>query len=115
MRISDWSSDVCSSDLLLVENSDGGYAVDVEVLKQLVGDATVSTADEKSGLSWHGKRQARPLALTPSTGTLLPRPNESIEWAGPRNLLIVVDNTEVLNILQKNNNHNIKANSINQP
>src|SRR3546814_5667000 len=77
MRISDWSSDVCSSDLL-------------------VGDATVSTADEKYGLSWHGKRQARQIALTPSTGTLLPRPDESIEWDGTRNLLIEGDNLEVL-------------------
>src|SRR3546814_20056305 len=44
---------------LLVENSDGGYAVDVEVLIQLVGDATVSTADENYGLSWHGTRPDR--------------------------------------------------------
>src|SRR3546814_8327142 len=79
---------------LLVENSDGGYAVDVEVLKQLVGDATVSTADEKYGLSWHGKRQARQIALTPSTGTLLPRPDESVEWNGTRNLLIEGDRSE---------------------
>src|SRR3546814_2857016 len=117
MRISDWSSDLCSADLnlveeniarllelfpaLLVENSDGGYAVDVEVLKQLVGDATVSTADEKYGLSWHGNRQARQIALTPSTGTLLPRPDESVEWDGTRNLLIEGDNLEVLTLLQK--------------
>src|SRR3546814_9042922 len=85
---------------LLVENSDGGYAVDVEVLKQLVGDATVSTADEKYWLSWHGKRQARQIALTPSTGTLLPRPDESVEWDGTRNLPIDGDNLEDLTHLQ---------------
>ncbi|CAD7341848.1 MULTISPECIES: site-specific DNA-methyltransferase [Sphingobium] len=100
---------------LLVENSDGGYAVDVEVLKQLVGDATVSTADEKYGLSWHGKRQARQIALTPSTGTLLPRPDESVEWDGTRNLLIEGDNLEVLKLLQKSYNRKIKAIYIDPP
>src|SRR3546814_7369321 len=115
MRISDWSSDVCSSDLLLVDNSDGGYAFDGEVLKQLVGDVTVSTADEKYGLSWHVKRQARQIALTPSTGTLLPRPDESVEWDGTRNLLIEGDNLEVLKLLQKSYNRKIKAIYIDPP
>lgn len=44
-------------------------AVNVDVLKSLVGDATVTDADEKYGLNWHGKRAARQLALTPSTGS----------------------------------------------
>ncbi|MFN9389669.1 MAG: hypothetical protein ACK6DF_09010, partial [Betaproteobacteria bacterium] len=38
----------------------------------LVGDATVTGAEEKYGLNWHGKRAARQLALTPSTGSHLP-------------------------------------------
>ena len=37
-----------------------------DVLKQLVGDQTVTDAEEKYGLNWHGKRRARQLALTPS-------------------------------------------------
>jgi adenine-specific DNA-methyltransferase len=58
---------------LVTEGPNGG-AVNVDVLKALVGDATMTDADEKYGLNWHGKRRARQLALTPSTGTLLPRP-----------------------------------------
>ena len=55
-------------------------AVNVDVLKSLVGDATVTDADEKYGLNWHGKRAARQLALTPSTGTLRPCRDESVDW-----------------------------------
>jgi hypothetical protein len=42
--------------------------VNLDVLKQLVGDQTVTDAEEKYGINWHGKRKARQLALTPSTG-----------------------------------------------
>ena len=41
--------------------------IDFDVLKQLLG-GTVDDRDEKYGLNWHGKRGARQLALTPSTG-----------------------------------------------
>ena len=39
--------------------------IDFDVLRQLLGDA-VDDGDEKYGLNWSGKRQARRLALTPS-------------------------------------------------
>ncbi len=39
--------------------------IDFEVLKQLLG-GEVEEREEKYGLNWHGKRQARQLALTPS-------------------------------------------------
>ena len=52
--------------------SEGG--VDFEVLRQLLGDAKVlDEGEEKYGLNWHGKKKARQIALTPSTGTLLPQ------------------------------------------
>ena len=58
--------------------------VDFEVLKQLLGGA-VDDREEKYGLHWHGKRQARQLALTPSTGTLRPCPEESVDWDTTQN------------------------------
>lgn len=74
--------------------------IDIDVLKQLLGVA-VDEREEKYGLNWHGKRQARRLALTPSTGTLRPRPEESVDWATTQNLMIEGDNLEVLKLLQK--------------
>ena len=64
----------------LVTEGPDGVAVNLDVLKQLVGDQTVTEAEEKYGLNWHGKRRARQLALTPSTGTLRPCPADSVDW-----------------------------------
>ena len=74
--------------------------IDFEVLKQLLGGA-VEEREEKYGLNWHGKRRARQLALTPSTGTLRPCPADSVDWDTTRNLMIEGDNLEVLKLLQK--------------
>ena len=85
----------------LVTEGPDGVAVNLDVLKQLVGDQTVTDAEEKYGLNWHGKRRARQLALTPSTGTLRPCPEDSVDWDTTQNLMIEGDNLEVLKLLQK--------------
>ena len=85
----------------LITEGPNGTAVNVDVLKALVGDQTVTDADEKYGLNWHGKRRARQLALTPSTGTLRPCRDESVDWDTTQNLMIEGDNLEVLKLLQK--------------
>ncbi len=76
--------------------------VNFDVLRQLLGDAEVlDEGEEKYGLNWHGKKAARQIALTPSTGTLLPCPDQSVEWDSTQNLFIEGDNLEVLKLLQK--------------
>lgn len=85
----------------LVTEGPDGVALNVDVLKALVGDRLVTDCDEKYGLNWHGKRRARQLALTPSTGTLRPAPEDSVEWDTTQNLMIEGDNLEVLKLLQK--------------
>lgn len=85
----------------LVAEGPNGVAVNVDALKALVGDQTVTDAEEKYGLNWHGKRRARQIALTPSTGTLRPCPSESSSWETTQNLFIEGDNLEVLKLLQK--------------
>ena len=99
---------------LLTEGKDG-VAVNVDVLKALVGDATVTDADEKYGLNWHGKRRARQLALTPSTGTLRPCPEDSVDWESTQNLMIEGDNLEVLKLLQKSYAGKVKLIYIDPP
>ena len=88
--------------------------VDFEVLKQLLGGA-VDEREEKYGLNWHGKRRARQLALTPSTGTLLPCPEESVDWNTTKNLMIEGDNLEVLKLLQKSYAGKVKLIYIDPP
>lgn len=74
--------------------------VNFDVLKQLLGGA-VDEREEKYGLNWHGKKAARQIALSLSTGTLRPCPDESVEWDTTQNLMIEGDNLEVLKLLQK--------------
>ena len=88
--------------------------VDFDVLKQLLG-AQVDEREERYGLSWHGKRLARQLALTPSTGTLRPCPEESVDWETTRNLMIEGDNLEVLKLLQKSYAGKVKLIYIDPP
>jgi adenine-specific DNA-methyltransferase len=88
--------------------------VNVDVLKQLLGQ-TVTDAEEKYGLNWHGKRKARQLALTPSTGTLRPCPEDSVAWDTTRNLMIEGDNLEVLKLLQKSYAGKVKLIYIDPP
>lgn len=99
----------------LITEGPNGIAVNVDVLKALVGDATVTDADEKYGLGWHGKRRARQLALTPSTGALRPCPEESVDWDSTRNLMIEGDNLEVLKLLQKSYAGKVKLIYIDPP
>ena len=88
--------------------------VDFDALRELLGDA-VDSGDEKYGLSWHGKRRARRLALTPSTGTLRPCPEESVEWNSTQNLMIEGDNLEVLKLLQRSYTNKVKLIYIDPP
>lgn len=88
--------------------------VQFDVLRQLLGGA-VDEADEKYGLNWHGKRRARQIALTPSTGTLRPCPDESVDWDTTQNLMIEGDNLEVLKLLQKSYAGKVKLIYIDPP
>ncbi|HNP50534.1 MAG TPA: site-specific DNA-methyltransferase [Nitrosomonas nitrosa] len=90
--------------------------VDFETLRQLLGDAKVlDESEEKFGLNWHGKKKARQIALTPSTGTLLPCPEESVNWDTTQNLFIEGDNLEVLKLLQKSYANKVKMIYIDPP
>jgi adenine-specific DNA-methyltransferase len=99
----------------LVTESKEGVVVNVDVLKQLVGDKIITDSEEKYGLNWHGKRRARQIALTPSTGTLRPCPAESVDWDTTKNLMIEGDNLEVLKLLQKSYAGKVKLIYIDPP
>jgi adenine-specific DNA-methyltransferase len=89
-------------------------SVNFEVLKQLLS-GTLDDREEKYGLNWYGKRRARQLALTPSTGTLRPRPEDSVDWDTTQNLMIEGDNLEVLKLLQKSYAGKVKLIYIDPP
>lgn len=88
--------------------------VNFETLRQLLGDE-VDEGEEKYGLNWHGKKKARQIALTPSTGTLRPCTEESVDWDSTQNLFIEGDNLEVLKLLQKSYAGRVKMIYIDPP
>ncbi len=99
----------------LVTEGEKGASVNVDALKQLVGDQTLTDAEEKFGLNWHGKRQARQLALTPSNGTLRPCPDDGANEDVTQNIFIEGDNLEVLKLLQKSYAGRVKMIYIDPP
>ena len=88
--------------------------VDFEALKAVLGEH-VEDADERYNFTWHGKNKARQIAQIPSTGTLRPCKEESVNWDTAQNLFIEGDNLEVLKLLQKSYNKKVKMIYIDPP
>ena len=88
--------------------------IDFDILRQLFGDE-VTESEEKYGLTWFGKKKARQIALTPSSGALRPCPEESLDWDTTQNLFVEGDNLEVLKLLQKSYAGKVKMIYIDPP
>ena len=99
----------------IVAEGPDGWSVNVDTLKVLLGDSSVTADGETYGLNWHGKRRALQLALAPSSGALRPCRQESVDWDSTRNLLISGDNLEVLKLLQKSLSRRVKVIYIDPP
>lgn len=88
--------------------------VDFDALKEVLGDY-VDGRDERYSFTWNGKSKARMIAQTPSTGTLRPCKEESVDWDSTQNLFIEGDNLEVLKLLQKSYHKKVKMIYIDPP
>ncbi|WP_420097398.1 site-specific DNA-methyltransferase [Brevibacterium sediminis] len=75
--------------------------VDLDALRGLLGEDAEPAGSETSGRRWVGMADARRLSTLPATGTLLPRPDESVDWDSTRNIVIEGDNLEVLRLLRR--------------
>lgn len=88
--------------------------VDIEKLKTILG-VDVDDTRERFGLTWPGKAQAIRAAQTPTTATLMPDKENSIDWDTTQNVFIEGDNLEVLKVLQKHYYGKIKMIYIDPP
>ena len=88
--------------------------VDIDAFRALFSDE-IDERPERYSFSWHGKSRARRIAQTPSTGTLLPCPEESENWDTTQNIFIEGDNLEVLKLLQKSYHRKVKMIYIDPP
>jgi adenine-specific DNA-methyltransferase len=88
--------------------------IDFKVLQQVLGEE-VEEEEEYYRFTWAGKSQARQEAHKPSTGTLRPAKEESLDWDTTENMYIEGDNLEVLKLLQKSYAGKIKMIYIDPP
>ena len=88
--------------------------VDVAKLKELLGDDGQDES-ERFGLFWPGKKRALRAAQEPTTATLAPRREQSVDWDITKNVFVEGDNLEVLKILQKRYHGKIKMIYIDPP
>ncbi|WP_421337780.1 site-specific DNA-methyltransferase [Aeromonas veronii] len=88
--------------------------IDFDALKAALGEAIDDSA-ERYNFTWNGKNKARQIAQTPSTGTLRPCKEESVNWDSTENLFIEGDNLEVLKLLQKSYHKKVKMIYIDPP
>ena len=70
---------------------------------------------ERYGLMWAGKQDAVRSLLTPSRGTLVPELDTSVDFDTAENVFIEGDNLEVLKLLQKAYNDQVKLIYIDPP
>ena len=87
---------------------------DLEKLRQFLGEA-IDTGKERYGLSWPGKQEAIRVIQAPSTATLRPSHDGSIEFEKAENVFIEGDNLEVLKLLQKAYLNSVKLIYIDPP
>jgi adenine-specific DNA-methyltransferase len=77
-----------------------GRKIDFERLKRTLGE-TADPGKERFGLTWPGKADCFKTIQQPSTGTLRPIRDQSVNFDSTENLIIEGDNLEVLKLLQK--------------
>jgi adenine-specific DNA-methyltransferase len=88
--------------------------VDFGKLRAVLGDI-VDERPERYSFTWAGKRDAIQMLQTPSRGTLKPERSESVDFDTTQNLFIEGDNLEVLKLLRKSYDKQVKMIYIDPP
>ncbi len=98
-----------------VSETENGKAIDFDILRQELNHNIIEGTKERYRLEWPGKREAIVTANLPTTNTLRPVPEESVDFENTENLYIEGDNLEVLKLLQESYLSKIKMIGIDPP
>src|SRR5690554_3855598 len=98
-----------------VTETSEGKAIDFDLLKQELSYAVVEGNKERYRLAWPGKREAIVTANIPTTKTLRPIREDSVDFDNTENIYIEGDNLEVLKLLQESYLGKIKMIYIDPP
>ena len=86
----------------LDENGKPEMAIDFDQLRQELSKDIVEGPEERYQFTWPDKRNAIRLANAPTTDTLRPCREESVDFDNTQNLYIEGDNLQVLKLLREN-------------
>ncbi len=86
----------------LDENGRPETAIDFDQLRQELSKSIVEGPEERYQFTWPDKRNAIRLANAPTTDTLRPCREESVDFDNTQNLYIEGDNLQVLKLLREN-------------
>ncbi len=75
--------------------------LDVHALQRALGEAAVTEGGERYRLDWAGKGEAYKVLQTPTTATLRPQRELSVNFDAAEHVFIEGENLEVLKVLQK--------------
>lgn len=75
--------------------------LDLAALKRALGESVVIEGGERYALTWAGKSDAYKVLQTPSTATLRPERDKSVNFDQAQHVFIEGENLEVLKVLQK--------------
>ncbi len=92
-----------------------GLKIDFDLLKQELSSDIVDGRKERYRLEWPGKRESLLMANTPTTKTLRPVREDSVDFDNTENIYIEGDNLEVLKLLQGSYHGKIKMIYIDPP
>ncbi|HPE14947.1 MAG TPA: site-specific DNA-methyltransferase [Bacilli bacterium] len=98
-----------------VVETNEGLQIDFDLLKQELSKNIVEGNKEKYQLTWPGKKEAIVNANTPTTKTLRPLKDKSVDFDNTQNIYIEGDNLEALKILQESYLNKIKCIYIDPP
>lgn len=90
-------------------------AIDFDQLRQELSKDIVEGAEERYQFTWPDKRNAIRLANAPTTDTLRPCREESVDFDNTQNLYIEGDNLQVLKLLRENYLGKVKTIYIDPP
>ena len=83
------------------KNGKPELAIDFEKLQAELGNEIIGEGEERYQFTWPDKREAIRLANTPTTMTLRPCREESVDFDNTQNLYIEGDNLDVLKVLRE--------------
>ncbi|ACT96425.1 site-specific DNA-methyltransferase [Dyadobacter fermentans] len=98
-----------------ITETENGKAVDFDLLKQELSHQVIEGNKERYRLEWPGKREAIVTANLPTTKTLRPSREHSVNFDETENLFIEGDNLDVLKLLQESYFGKIKMIYIDPP